>query len=595
MPVYRAPVKDIQFTLHEVLDFVPTLQAASGRTDLDRDTVDAVVEEAGRYCAGVLFPTNLPGDQQGCSFDAARHAVTPPPAFRQAYQQYVDGGWPALSLHPEHGGQGLPETLNQVLFEMLNSANQAWTMYPGLVHHAALCVQAYGSPAHKAQVLPLLVSGKWGATMCLTEAHCGTDLGMLRSKAEPMGDGRYRISGSKIFISAGDHDFTENIVHLVLARLPDAPAGSKGISLFLVPKFHVLDDGSLGERNPIFCTGIEHKMGIKGSATCQMSLEGAVGTLLGEPHRGLQAMFVMMNAARLGVGNQSLGLMEIASQNALAYARERAQGRSLKPGASAEAAPIIAHADVRRMLLTARAWTEAARALVYYCGLQIDLAETAQDEAVRKQADDLLAILTPIAKAFITDNGWSVTSTCLQVFGGHGYISEWGVEQFVRDARINMIYEGTNSIQAMDLLGRKVLADGGRRMQVLGKVIAQECQSHLATPELAAHAKQVLSLLEALQGVSLDIAGKAMANPEEVGAAAVDYLRLCGHLVSGFVLLKVGRAALDGQARSTDPFYPAKLGLVRFYFERLMPECDSLLKLVRAGVANLDEAALLCA
>jgi alkylation response protein AidB-like acyl-CoA dehydrogenase len=595
MPVYHAPVKDIQFTLHEVLNFLPTLQAASCLDGLDRATVDSIVEEAGRYCAGVLFPTNLPGDQQGCSFEPASHTVTPPPAFRRAYAQYVVGGWPALSLKAEHGGQGLPETLNQVLFEMLNAANQAWTMYPGLVHHAALCVQAYGSTAHREQVLPHLVSGNWGATMCLTEAHCGTDLGMLRTKAEPLADGVYKLTGSKIFISAGDHDFTENIVHLVLARLPDAPAGTKGISLFVVPKFHIQPDGSLGARNPIYCTGIEHKMGIKGSATCQMSLEGAVGTLIGEPHRGLQAMFVMMNAARLGVGNQSLGLMEIASQNAIAYARERAQGRSVKPGASSEAAPIIAHADVRRMLLTARAWTEAARTLVYFCGLQIDIAEAAKDEAERKTADDLLAILTPIAKAFITDNGWHVTSTCLQVFGGHGYVAEWGMEQFVRDARINMIYEGTNSVQAMDLLGRKVLADGGRRMQILGQVIAQECREHLAVPALAGFAKQVLSLLEQLQGQTLAIGARAIANPEEVGAAAVDYLRVCGHLVSGFCMLKVGRAALSGQASHDDPFYAGKLSLVRFYFERLMPECDSLLKLLAAGADNLDEAALMCA
>ncbi|MBL8323508.1 MAG: acyl-CoA dehydrogenase family protein, partial [Rubrivivax sp.] len=438
MPQYTPPLRDMQFVMHEVLGVVDELKMCPRHAEIDADTINAVLEEGGKFAAEVLAPLNLPGDQEGCTHDKATRAVRTPKGFKEAYAQYVEGGWPALSVDPEFGGQGLPIVVNQCFYEMMNSANQAWTMYPGLSHGALECLHAHGTDEQKKTYLPRLTSGVWTGTMCLTEPHCGTDLGLLRTKAEPQPDGGYKLTGQKIFISAGEHDMAENIVHLVLARLPEAPAGSKGISLFVVPKFKVTPDGSIGERNPIFCTAIEEKMGIHGNATCQIDLEGASGTLVGEPHKGLAAMFVMMNAARLGVGNQSLGLTEVAYQNAVAYAKDRIQMRSLSgPKAKDKPAdPIIVHPDVRKMLLTARAYAEGGRALAIYCALLIDKMLSTDDEDERKEAADLTALLTPIVKAFITDNGWIATSHCMQVFGGHGYIAGAGMEQFVRDARI---------------------------------------------------------------------------------------------------------------------------------------------------------------
>ncbi|HQQ54663.1 MAG TPA: acyl-CoA dehydrogenase family protein, partial [Ottowia sp.] len=475
MPSYTPPLRDMQFVLHEVFHVADELKAMPTHAETDADTINAVLEEAGKFAAGVAFPLNVSGDAEGCHLDAATHAVTTPKGFKEAYAAYVEGGWPALSCDPQYGGQGLPHVVNQCLYEMLNSANQAWTMYPGLSHGAYEALHAHGTESQKATYLPKLVSGEWTGTMCLTEPHCGTDLGLLRSKAEPQADGTYRITGNKIFISAGEHDMAANIVHLVLARLPDAPKGSKGISLFVVPKFLPKADGSLGERNAIYCTALEHKMGIHANATCQLSLDGAVGTLVGEPHKGLAAMFVMMNAARLGVGNQSLGLTEVAFQNALVYAKDRIQMRSLS-GTKAkdkEADPIIVHPDVRKMLLTAKAYAEGARALQIFCTLLLDKAQHHPDEKVRKECDELVALLTPIVKAFITDNGHISTNACMQVFGGHGFIKEWGMEQFVRDNRINMIYEGTNTVQSLDLLGRKVLGNQGATLKKFGKLVGQ--------------------------------------------------------------------------------------------------------------------------
>ena len=442
MPHYQPPLRDMQFVMHELLNVVDELKMLPAHADIDADTINAVLEEGGKFAAEVIAPINLSGDAEGCKLDKTTHEVTPPKGFKEAYKQYVEGGWPALSCDPDFGGQGLPHLVNQFFYEMLNSANQAWTMYPGLSHGAYEALHAHGTPEQKALYLPKLTSGEWTGTMCLTEPHCGTDLGLLRTKAEPQADGSYKITGQKIFISAGEHDMAENIVHLVLARLPDASAGSKGISLFVVPKFNVNADGSIGSRNGIYCGGLEHKMGIHGNATAQMVLDGAVGTLVGEPNRGLAAMFVMMNAARLGVGNQSLGLTEVAYQNAVAYAKDRIQMRALSgPKAPDKAAdPIIVHPDVRKMLLTARAYAEGARMLQGYTVLQLDKALKSDDEDERKEADAEVALLTPIIKAFITDNGWIATSHCMQVFGGHGFIHEWGMEQFVRDARINMIY-----------------------------------------------------------------------------------------------------------------------------------------------------------
>jgi alkylation response protein AidB-like acyl-CoA dehydrogenase len=602
MPHYNPPIRDMQFLLHEVLDAVPTLQALPAHADIDADTLNAVLAEGGKFAAEVLTPINLPGDAQGCHLDKTTHVVTAPQGFKQAYSQYVEGGWAALSCDPAYGGQGLPLVLNQCFYEMLNSASQAWTMYPGLSHGAYEALHAHGTPQQKALYLPKLTSGQWTGTMCLTEPHCGTDLGLLRSKAEPIldgsADGSYRITGEKIFISAGEHDLAENIVHLVLARLPDAPAGSKGISLFLVPKFNVNPDGTLAGRNGIFCSAIEHKMGIHGNATCQMVLDGAVGSLVGQPHKGLAAMFVMMNAARLGVGNQSLGLTEVAYQNAVAYAKDRIQMRALSgPQAPDKPAdPIIVHPDVRRMLLTARAYAEGARALLTYTALQLDVLLSTDDDGARQDADDLVSLLTPIIKAFVTDNGWTATSACQQVFGGHGYIHGNGMEQFVRDSRINMIYEGTNTIQSLDLLGRKVLGDNGARLKKFGKLIAAFVEEEGTDEAMQEFINPLADLGDKVTKLTTELGMKAFGNADEVGAAAVDYLRVVGHLCFAYFFARMARVALDNQkdaATAGDPFYTAKLHTARFYFAKLLPETATLIRTARAGLPTLmamDEA-----
>ncbi|WP_315122710.1 acyl-CoA dehydrogenase C-terminal domain-containing protein [Comamonas antarctica] len=586
MPSYQPPLRDMQFLLHEVFEVTQEFQAMPRHAEVDADTINAVLEEAGKFAADVVFPLNISGDEQGCTLDRDTHAVTTPEGFKQAYAQYVEGGWAALSCDPEYGGQGLPFVVNQCLYEMLNSANQAWTMYPGLSHGAYEALHTHGTEAQKQLYLPKLTSGEWTGTMCLTEAHCGTDLGLLRTKAEPLPDGSYKLTGNKIFISAGEHDFTENIVHLVLARLPDAPAGSKGISLFVVPKFLVNADGSLGERNPIFCGGLEHKMGIHGNATAQLNLDGAVGTLVGQPHKGLAAMFVMMNAARLGVGNQSLGLTEVAFQNALAYAKDRLQMRSLS-GTKAKdkpADPIIVHPDVRRMLLTAKAYAEGGRALSTFCAVLIDKELHHPDEKVRKDSAELVALLTPVVKAFLTDNGWTATTLSQQVYGGHGYIKEWGMEQFVRDARINMIYEGTNGVQALDLLGRKVLGNQGASLKKFGKLVARLVEEEGVNEKMAEFINPIALLGEQMTKFSTEIGFKGMQNPDEVGAASVDYLRVAGHLVFGYLFARMAQVALRAiAAGNSDPFYLAKLQTARFYFAKLFPETATLMRTARAG------------
>ncbi len=594
MAQYTPPLRDMQFVMHEVLNAVDELRALPPHADIDADTINAVLEEGGKFAAEVVFPLNRSGDEEGCTLDKATHEVKAPAGFKAAYTQYVEGGWPALSCDPEFGGQGLPHLLNQSIYEMLNSANQAWTMYPGLSHGAYEALHAHGTDEQKKTFLPKLTSGEWTGTMCLTEPHCGTDLGLLRTKAEPQGDGTYRITGQKIFISAGEHDMAANIVHLVLARLPDAPAGSKGISLFVVPKFLVNADGSLGARNPIFCGALEEKMGIHGNATAQMNLDGAVGTLVGQPHKGLAAMFVMMNAARLGVGMQSLGLTEVAYQNAAAYAKDRLQMRSLSGVKAPDkpADPIIVHPDVRKMLLTARAYAEGGRALAMWTTLQLDKELASDDEDVRKEAGDLVALVTPIIKAFLTDNGWIATSHCMQVYGGHGFIREWGMEQYVRDARINMIYEGTNTIQSLDLLGRKVLGDNGAKLKKFGKLVQDFVEAEGTNEAMQEFVNPLADLGEKVTKLTMEIGMKAFQNQDEVGAAAVDYLRVCGHLVFGYFwarMAKVALAKLDGG----DPFYQAKLATARFYFAKLLPETATLIRTARAGSATLmamDEA-----
>ena len=597
MPSYTPPLRDMQFVMHELLKITDDFKQMPQYADIDADTINAVLEEGGKFAAEVTFPLNISGDTEGCKIDQATHAVTTPKGFKEAYAKYIEGGWAALGCDPAYGGQGLPLVVNQMFYEMLNSANQAWTMYPGLTHGAYAALHAHGTEEQKQTYLHKMTSGEWTGTMCLTEAHCGTDLGLMRTKAEPQADGSYKLTGNKIFISAGENDMTENIIHLVLARLPDAPPGIKGVSLFICPKFLVNKDGTMGARNGIYCGGLEHKMGIHGNSTAQMVLDGAIGTMVGQPNKGMNAMFVMMNAARLGVGNQGLGLTEVAYQNALAYAKDRLQMRSLT-GAKAKdlaADPIIVHPDVRKMLLTAKAYAEGGRALMCFSSMLLEKEMNHPDEQTRKDAGEMLAMLTPIVKAFITDNGWTATSGCLQVFGGHGYIKEWGMEQFVRDARINLIYEGTNTIQSLDLLGRKILGNAGATLRKFGKLIAQLVTEEGANEKMSEFITPIAVLGEQMTKFTTEIGFKGMQNPDEVGAAAVDYLRVAGHLVFGYFWARMAQVALQRiAADNTDPFYLAKVQTARFYFAKLFPETASLMQTARAGSKVLmdTEAAL---
>ncbi|MBL8371676.1 MAG: acyl-CoA dehydrogenase C-terminal domain-containing protein [Burkholderiaceae bacterium] len=586
MPSYTPPLRDMQFVMHELLNVIEDFKAIPQHAEMDVETINAVLEEAGKFASQVLFPLNISGDTEGCKYDRDTHAVTTPKGFKEAYAQYVEGGWPALSCDPAFGGQGLPLAVNQCFYEMMNSANQSWTMYPGLTHGAYASLHAHGTDEQKKTYLGKMTSGEWTGTMCLTEPHCGTDLGLMRTKAEPQADGTYRITGTKIFISAGEHDMAENIVHLVLARLPDAPPGIKGVSLFVVPKYLVNADGSLGERNSIHCGGIEHKMGIHANATCQMILEDAIGTMVGQPNKGMQGMFVMMNAARLGVGNQSLGLTEVAYQNALAYAKDRIQMRSLSgPKAKDKPAdPIIVHPDVRKMLLTAKAYAEGGRALAIYCSVLLEKSHYHPDEKVRKDSEEMLSLLTPIVKAFLTDNGFQSAVMCQQVFGGHGFIKEWGMEQFVRDARINMIYEGTNTIQSLDLLGRKVLGNNGATLRKFGKLVAKLVEEEGVNEKMAEFINPIAYLGDQMTKFTTEIGFKGFQNPDEVGAAAVDYLRVAGHLVFGYFWARMAQVALrEIAAGNKDPFYAAKLQTARFYFAKLFPETATLMRTARAG------------
>jgi len=574
MPQYNPPIREMQFVLHELLDVEAAYREMPRHAEINRALIDQVLEEGGKFCAEVLHPINRSGDEEGCTY-VGDGVVRTPKGFKEAWEQFRDAGWPTLACEPDYGGQG-----------MMNSANQAFTMYPGLTHGAYDCLLAHGTPEQKALYLPRLVSGEWMGTMCLTEPHCGTDLGLLRTRAEPQGDGSYRITGTKIFISAGEHDLVSNIAHLVLARLPDAPAGTRGISLFIVPKFVPAPDGTLGARNGVKAARIEEKMGIHANATCVLDFEGAVGTLVGEPNKGLNAMFVMMNTARIGVGVQSLGLTETAYQNAVAYARERLQSRSLtgpkEPDKPAD--PIIVHPDVRRMLLTQRAYLEGSRAFAYWLALHGDRAEHHPDEDERKASHDLLALLTPVVKAFLTDNGFLCTSLAMQIHGGHGYIRETGIEQYVRDSRINMIYEGTNTIQSLDLLGRKVLGDNGAKLRKFGALITAMVEEHGTRDDMAEFINPLADLGDKVEKLTMEIGMKALGNPDEAGAAAVDYLRIIGHLVMGYFWVRMARIALD---YPDDDFYKAKLAVARFYFARLMPETAAAIRSARSGSANV--------
>jgi alkylation response protein AidB-like acyl-CoA dehydrogenase len=586
MPTYNPPLREMQFVMHELFDVVGDLKQLPKHAEMDADTINAVLEEGGKFASEVIFPLNISGDAEGCTLDQTTHAVTTPKGFKEAYKTYVEGGWAALACDPAYGGQGLPYVVNQMFYEMLNSANQAWAMYPGLTHGAYAALETHGTEEQKQTYLHKMTSGEWTGTMCLTEPHCGTDLGLMRTKAEPQADGTYKITGNKIFISAGENDMTDNIIHLVLARLPDAPAGIKGVSLFIVPKFNVNKDGTLGARNGVYCGGLEHKMGIKANATAQIVLEDAVGTLVGQAHKGMQGMFVMMNAARLGVGNQSLGLTEVAYQNALAYAKDRIQMRSLTGPKSKDqpADPIIVHPDVRKMLLTAKAYAEGGRALQAYCSMLLQKEHDHPDEKVRNESSEMLAMLTPIAKAFMTDNGHISTNACMQVFGGHGFIKEWGMEQFVRDNRINMTYEGTNTIQSLDLLGRKILGNNGATLRKFGKLVGKLVDEEGTNEKMAEFITPIAILGDQMTKFTTEIGFKGFQNPDEVGAAAVDYLRVAGHLVFGYFWARMAQVALRQiAAGNTDPYYVGKVQTARFYFAKLFPETATLMRTARTG------------
>ncbi|MDX1592800.1 MAG: acyl-CoA dehydrogenase C-terminal domain-containing protein [Gammaproteobacteria bacterium] len=583
MAGYTPPLRDLHFVYHE-LHGLDDLAELPGYAEATPDIVDAVLEEAGRFCSEVLAPLNARGDAQGCRL-AEDGSVKTPDGFGDAYARFVDAGWNALAAPVEHGGQGLPHTLDLMVQEMISSANMAFGMYPGLTEGAVNALLAHGSEAQRETYLGPLVAGRWAGTMCLTEPQAGTDLGLLRTRAEPRGDGSYAIEGTKIFISAGDHDLTENIVHLVLARLPDAPAGSAGISMFLVPKFLPGEDGSLGARNAVATGGLERKMGIHGSSTCVLNFDGATGWLVGEPHGGLPAMFTMMNAARIFVGVQGLGLAETAYQNAAAYARERLQGRV--PGGvvapERPADPIAAQPDVRRMLLTMRAWVEGGRALVAWVSRALDTAERHPDAGAREAADDLVALMTPIVKAFLTDLGSEVTNLGMQVYGGHGYVREQGMEQLVRDARITQIYEGTNGIQALDLVGRKLPTRFGRQLRRFFHPVQAYVDARADTVELAPYVAPLAKSLDRLQRASLWIAARGAADPNEAACAASEYLRLFGLVALGYQWARAAEVAHERLDGDETGFYRAKIATARFYMERLLPQAGSLLAAIASG------------
>jgi alkylation response protein AidB-like acyl-CoA dehydrogenase len=585
MGQYAAPLRDMRFVLYELLE-VDKHFTELPNVELDRPTLDQMLESAGRFATDVLFPLNQKGDREGCQLRDGE--VTTPTGFRDAFRQYREAGWPGLDCRTEDGGQGLPHALDIVFGDIIGSANHSFSMYPGLTHGAYSCILAYGTEEQKRLYLPKLASCEWTGTMCLTEAHAGTDLGLLRTRAEPQPDGSYLVTGEKIFISSGDHDLADNVVHLVLARLPGAPAGTKGISLLIVPKYLPDAGGGVGPRNGVQCSGLEHKMGIRGNATCVMSFDAATGWLLGAENKGLAAMFLMMNAARLTTGMQGLQQAEVAYQNALAYAKERVQGRSLTgpkfPDAAAD--PIIVHPDVRRMLLTQKAYIEGARAFGYWLAVLLDREHRHADPAVRQEAAELVALLTPVMKAFVSDNGYLCTNLAQQVFGGHGYISESGMDQYVRDARIAQIYEGTNGIQALDLLGRKVLGDRGVKLGRFAGIVQGFIEQAQAQPGMGEFLDPLGSCLNELLALSAELGKRAMKNADEAGAAATDYLRVMGHCALAYWWARMASVALQ-QAGSGDRFYVAKLNTARFYFTRLLPEAAYHARAARAGPATL--------
>jgi alkylation response protein AidB-like acyl-CoA dehydrogenase len=584
MADYKAPLRDMRFVLNEVFEVAKLWAELPAIAEVvDEETAAAILEEAGKVTAGVIAPLNRSGDEEGCGWTDG--AVNTPAGFPAAYKAYSEGGWVGVGGDPQFGGMGMPKAISAQVEEMVNSANLSFGLYPMLTAGACLSINAHASEELKEAYLPNMYSGAWAGSMCLTEPHAGTDLGIIRTKAEPQADGSYSISGTKIFITGGEHDLSENIIHLVLAKLPDAPAGPKGISLFLVPKFMVNTDGSLGAKNSLSCGSIEHKMGIKASATCVMNFDGAIGYIIDAPNKGLNAMFTMMNYERLGVGVQGLALGERSYQNAIEYARDRIQSRApTGPVAKDKVAdPIIVHPDVRRMLLTMKALNEGGRAFSSYVAMQLDTAKFSEDAATRKRAEELVALLTPVAKAFLTDMGLETTVHGQQIFGGHGFIREWGQEQLIRDCRITQIYEGTNGIQSLDLVGRKIVGNGG----AMYKLFADEIKTFIGSADasLAEFVEPLKAAINNLDELSAWLLNSAKTNPNEIGAASVEYLQVFGYTAYAYMWALMARTALAKQEQ--DEFYVSKLGTARFYFARLLPRIHSLTASVKAGSESL--------
>jgi alkylation response protein AidB-like acyl-CoA dehydrogenase len=588
MPEYKAPVRDIKFVMQELLD-CDTHYKKLGYNDASEDMVDAIITEAAKFTEQVIAPLNQIGDQQGCTWTDG--VVTTPDGFKEAYQQYVEGGWPTLSQSEEFGGQGLPYSLNASISEMMSSANHSFAMYPGLSHGAQATIEAHGTSEQKQQFMPKLVEGSWTGTMCLTESHCGTDLGMLRTKAELNDDGSYAITGTKIFISAGEHDLSDNIVHIVIARLPGAPEGSKGISLFIVPKFNVNDDGSIADRNAVSCGSIEHKMGINANATCVINFDSAKGFLIGQENRGLHCMFTFMNAARLGVAMEGSAAAEASFQGSLAYAKDRLQMRSISgvKNPDGPADPIIVHPDVRRMLLTQKSISEGGRALISYLSQLVDITQASEDDDAKADAESKLALLTPIAKAFLTELGFECTSHGVQIFGGHGFIKEWGMEQLLRDTKISCIYEGTTGIQALDLLARKILGSKGQILKPLMTDVAMFAKDNADNPAMTEYVNTLNAYAKQWQVITGDIGQKAMKNPDEIGGASVDYLMFAGYVTLAFFWAKMASVA---QSKLKDggedaAFYQAKIKTATFYFQRILPRAQGHAACIESGVDSM--------